>query len=207
MRRAFTLFEMLLVLSILVVALSVAVPTYEGMITSRRIFNSIENVRLELQRARLEAIKTGQAQAFRCQVGQSQFTIQPWLKASDSIEASAGATIITELGQAIDTASTSSGVVSNMADPTAGQKLLEEGVLFASADILNDMRSLSEQSTSDSMQTAMSGWSQPILFYPDGSTTTAHIVVQDARGRRMAVQLRGLTGEAKVIEVASAVGG
>ncbi len=207
MRRAFTLFEMLLVLSILVVALSIAVPTYEAMITSRRIFNSVENVRLELQRARLEAIKTGQAQAFRCQVGQSQFTVQPWLKASDSVEASAGATIITELGQAIDTASTSSGVVSNMADPTAGQKLLEEGILFASADILNDMRSLSEQSTSDSMQSAMSGWSQPILFYPDGSATTAHIVIQNARGRRMAVQLRGLTGEAKVVEVASAVGG
>lgn len=207
MRRAFTLFEMLLVLSILVVTLSVAVPTYEGMVTSRRIFNSVENVRLELQRARLEAIKTGQAQAFRCQVGQSQFTLQPWLKASDSVEASAGATIITELGQAVDTSSTSSGVASNMADPTAGQKLLEEGVVFASADILNDMRSLSEQSTSDSMQAGMAGWSQPILFYPDGSTTTAHIVVQDTRGRRMAVQLRGLTGEAKVIEVASAVGG
>jgi prepilin-type N-terminal cleavage/methylation domain-containing protein len=207
MRRAFTLFEMLLVLSILVVALSIAVPTYESVITSRRIFNSVENVRLELQRARLEAIKTGQAQAFRCQVGQSQFTIQPWLKASDSVEASAGATIITELGQTIDTASTTSGVATSMADSTTGQKQLEEGIIFASADILNDMRSLSEQTTTDSMQTAMAGVSQPILFYPDGSTTTAHIVVQDARGRRMAVQLRGLTGEAKVIEVASATGG
>jgi len=207
MRRAFTLFELLLVLSILVVALSIAVPTYDGMITSRRIFNSVETVRLGLQRARLEAIKSGQAQAFRCQIGQAQFTVQPWLKASDSVEAGAGATIISDLGQAIDTESTSSGVVSSVADTTAGQKVLEEGVLFAAADILNDMRSQSEQTISDSIQTGTTGWSQPILFYPDGSTTTAHIVIQDARGRRMAVQLRGLTGEAKIIEVAPAAGG
>ena len=131
--------------------------------------------------------------------------VQPWLKASDSVEASAGATVVTQLGQTVETDDTS-GLMSGVADATAGQKMLEAGVLFASADILNDMRSLSEQTVSDSMQSGASGWSQPILFYPDGSTTTAHLVIQDARGRRMAVQLRGLTGEAKIVEVASAGG-
>jgi hypothetical protein len=181
-------------------------PTYEGMVSSRRIFNAAESVRLELQKARLEAIKTGQAQAFRCQVGQAQFTIQPWMRTIDSVEASAGATSVTELGQAIDTESTSTGVVADVADMTTGQKMLEEDVVFAAADILNDMRALSEQSLTGTMQASTSGWSQPILFYPDGSTTTAHVIIQDVRGRRMAVQLRGLTGEAKVIEVAPAGG-
>ena len=113
---------------------------------------------------------------------------------------------MTELGQAIDTESTAQGVALEAADMTAGQKTLEEDVIFASAEILNDMRALSEQSLGDSMQAGATGWSQPILFYPDGSTTTAHVVIQDVRGRRMAIQLRGLTGEAKVIEVASAGG-
>lgn len=206
MRRAFTLIELLLVLSILVVALSVAVPTYESMVTARKIFSAAENVRLELQKARLEAIKTGQAQAFRCQIGQTQFSVQPWLKASDSVEASEGATIVTELGQAFDTESTSSGVASESVDPTMGQKAIEEGVVFATADILNDMRAMSEQTVADSLQSSVSGWSQPILFYPDGSTTTAHVVIQDVRGRQMAVQIRGLTGEVKILEVASAGG-
>ena len=133
--------------------------------------------------------------------------VQPWMRASDSVEASAGATIVTELGQAIDTESTAQGVSTSVADVTVGQKSLEEDIVFASADIMNDMRALSEQSLGDSMQAGAIGWSQPILFYPDGSTTTAHVVVQDVRGRRKAVQLRGLTGEAKIIEVASAVGG
>ncbi len=206
MRRAFTLIELILVLSIMVVAFSIALPTYEGMVSSRKIFNAVETVRLEIQRARLEAIKTGQAQVFRCQIGQTQFMVQPWMRASDSVEASAGATIVTELGQAIETESTSQGVVAGTADATVGQKALEEGIVFATADVLNDMRSLSEQSLGDSMQAGALGWSQPILFYPDGSTTTAHVVIQDVRGRRMAVQLRGLTGEAKIIEVASAGG-
>ncbi len=206
MRRAFTLIELILVLSIMVVAFSIALPTYEGMVSSRKIFNASETIRLELQRARLEAIKTGQAQVFRCQVGQAQFVLQPWMRAADSVEASAGATIVTELGQAIDTESTAQGVALEAADMTAGQKSLEEDIVFASADILNDMRALSEQSLGDTMQASATGWSQPILFYPDGSTTTAHIVVQDIRGRRMAVQLRGLTGEAKILEVASAGG-
>jgi prepilin-type N-terminal cleavage/methylation domain-containing protein len=207
MRRAFTLIELILVLSILVVAFSIALPTYEGMISSRKIFNAVETVRLELQRARLEAIKTGQSQVFRCQIGQTYFIVQPWMRASDSVEASAGATIVTDLGQAIETESTAQGVSTSVADVTVGQKSLEEDIVFASADIMNDMRALSEQSLGDSMQAAAIGWSHPILFYPDGSTTTAHVVVQDVRGRRKAVQLRGLTGEAKIIEVASAVGG
>jgi prepilin-type N-terminal cleavage/methylation domain-containing protein len=206
MRRAFTLIEMILVLSIMVVAFSIALPTYDGMVSSRKIFNAAETVRLELQRTRLEAIKTGQAQVFRCQIGQTQFIVQPWMRASDSVEASAGATIVTDLGQAIETESTAQGVVSEAADVTAGQKSLEEDVMFASADIVNDMRALSEQSLGDTMQASATGWSQPILFYPDGSSTTAHVVVQDIRGRRMAIQLRGLTGEAKIIEVASAGG-
>ena len=206
MRRAFTLIELILVLSILVVALSVAMPTYDGMISSRKIFNGVETVRLELQKSRLEAIRTGQAQVFRCQIGQTQFVIQPWMRASDSVEASAGATIVTDRGQTIATESTSSGVVAGAADMTAGQKMLEEGIIFASADVLNDMRSQSEQSSAGTTDDGVAGWSQPILFYPDGSTTTAQVVIQDVRGRRMAVQLRGLTGEAKIIEVASAGG-
>ncbi|MFN9941949.1 MAG: hypothetical protein ACK56I_20985, partial [bacterium] len=58
----------------------------------------------------------------------------------------------------------------------------------------------------DSMVASATGWSSPVLLYPDGSTTTAHLVLQDTRGRRFAVQLRGLTGEASVIELASAGG-
>ena len=45
------------------------------------------------------------------------------------------------------------------------------------------------------------GWSRPVLFYPDGSTSTAAIVLQHPAVGRLRVNLRGITGEAKVCEV------
>ncbi len=205
-RRGFTLLELLLVLSIIVVAVSVAAPAYEGLITGRRIFQAVDKVQLELQKARLEAVKTGQAQVFKCQVGTSEYIVQPWLKAGDEVDASVGATIVTQYGQTLETSSAGGQVVASNADPTAGRKLLEEGIVFADAQIVADMRAMSEQTMTDGIVAAATGWSSPILFYPDGTTTMAHIVLQDAQGRRFAVQLRNLTGEAKVIQMPSAGG-
>jgi prepilin-type N-terminal cleavage/methylation domain-containing protein len=206
-RRGFTLIEMLLVLSILVVAAAFAVPTYDGMITSRRIFHAVDKLQLELQKTRVEAIRTGQAQIFRCHLGTSEYVVQPWLKASDEVEASVGATVVTQLGQALETEAVGNMVGSSMPDPTEGQKLLEEGIVFADAQMQNDTRLMSEQTMTDTMVAAATGWSQPILFYPDGSASTAHLVIQNPQGRRFAIQIRGLIGEAKVVEMPSVVGG
>ncbi len=93
-----------------------------------------------------------------------------------------------------------------MADPSQGQKVLEEGVVFASADILNDLRATSEQSLGDSMAASAGDGRHPLFFYPDGSSTTLHLVLQDPKGRRMAIQLRGITGEARIVELPSAGG-
>ncbi|MFM7517210.1 MAG: hypothetical protein ACKO3V_09715, partial [Pirellula sp.] len=50
--------------------------------------------------------------------------------------------------------------------------------------------------------TAVSGGiSSPLLIYPDGSSTTAQIVLADSRGRRMALQLRGVTGKSASIRL------
>jgi prepilin-type N-terminal cleavage/methylation domain-containing protein len=204
--RAFTLVELLLVLSIIVVAASVAVPTYEGLISGRRIFNAVDSIQLELQRTRLEAIRTGQAQMFRCRVGSGEYVVQPWLQSSDDVEGSVGATFVTQFGQTLETEAVGGMVGASLPDPTEGQKTLDEGIVFADAQIQSDMRAMSQMSTTEVTAAAISGWSPPILFYPDGTTSTVHLVVQNEAGRRFAVQIRGLTGEAKVVAMAS-IGG
>ena len=206
-RDAFTLIELLLVLSIMVVALAVVAPNLEGMLTSRAVHNGVEAVRVELLKARIEAIRTGQIQAFQCQVGSKEFAVQPWLSVNDQTEASAGATVVTQTGQTVETSAASGGLTSSMADTSAGQKTLEGNVVFADLQVASDRRSLAVQSDSNPSALAVSGASQSILLYPDGSSSTAHIVVQDARGRRMAVQLRGLTGQVNIVEMPSVVGG
>ncbi|MCY2976407.1 MAG: type II secretion system protein [Planctomycetota bacterium] len=206
-RPAFTLIELLLVLSILVAALAVVAPNIEGMLTARAVQTGVEAVRVELQKARIEAIRTGQIQAFRCQVGSKEYAVESWLSASDETEASVGATIISQTGQALETSAGATGVSASIDDTPVGQKSLDGNVVFADLQIASDRRSIAEQTGSDPLALAASGAPQAILLYPDGSSSTAHIVVQDARGRRMAVQLRGLTGQVEVIEMPSVAPG
>ena len=45
------------------------------------------------------------------------------------------------------------------------------------------------------------GWSRPVLFYPDGSTSTALISLAHPTMGRVVVKIRGITGDASVSEV------
>ena len=44
-------------------------------------------------------------------------------------------------------------------------------------------------------------WSSPIFFYPDGSTTTAAMLLKNESGRCIEVRLRGLTGTTTVTDI------
>lgn len=44
-------------------------------------------------------------------------------------------------------------------------------------------------------------WSAPIFFFPDGSTSTAAVLLQNDNNRCVEVRLRGLTGGTSVMEV------
>ena len=58
-RSGVTLIEIMLVLAILVAIAGIVVPTFDGMIGSRRIVNSSENLANELAEARVTAMRTG----------------------------------------------------------------------------------------------------------------------------------------------------
>jgi hypothetical protein len=85
-------------------------------------------------------------------------------------------------------------------DPGAEETFdLPEGVRFESIGVTSVARSMEieQQTASDTA----SGWSQPILFYPDGSTSTAAVVVVSEGIGRVVVRMRGITGDATVSEV------
>jgi hypothetical protein len=50
-------------------------------------------------------------------------------------------------------------------------------------------------------QTALTQWSQPLLFYPDGTSSQAKVTVANERGQAVQVTLRKLTGLATVSEL------
>ena len=200
----FTLLEMLLVLAIIATVGALAAPSFESMISSRKIKHNTETLALELAEARLEAIRTGQAQVFTAVVGGTNFSIEPWLDGYDQVNASAGATIQNSAsGEWIQTDSSGESYAS-MASEEMSQSL-DSGVQFYQVDNLLDSRNAAATETqsgagpggnalASSAGSGLSGESNPILFYPDGSSTTAKIQLIDDRGRRMIIEIRGVTG-------------
>ena len=195
----FTLLEVLLVVAILLVMMAVAVPTYDALIVGRRIDNSADAIQLSLQRTRVKAIHTGQSQVFRFNIGASDYTVQPWLTGADANDAGPGATIMTQTGMAVET-DDRTGAMTDVATGDESDQTLEEGVLFASVQTQSDSRNLLAQQQAG-MAMAVSTWSAPIVFYPDGSSTTAEIILQNPKGSRRSIQLRGLTGRSEVKDI------
>ena len=172
------------------------------MVTSRKLTESIQQLLNELKAARVTAMRTGQAQVMRATLQTRDYSITPWLGGTESQDASAGATVMGTDGQVVATEKGVSGGVSTSAvDASSGLKQLSSGVQFSAIETLVDSRNALElQNSGEVVPTAgaavtTDGLSSPLLVYPDGSTTTAQIVLVDQRGRRMAIQIRGVTGQ------------
>lgn len=200
-RRGFTLLELLLVLSILAVLAGLAIPTFDSMISSRRILQAVDKLQNELLEARVEAMKTGQAQVFRATIHGNSYSITPWLSGDEDRDASAGATVMTA-GGVVDTERTEAGGVAASSVESDSAKTLDSDVMFLSIDTLVDSRNALEIQKSGEIapmpgtpaMSASGALSSPLLLYPDGTSTTAQIILADIYGRRMAIQLRGVTG-------------
>ncbi|MEI8214197.1 MAG: prepilin-type N-terminal cleavage/methylation domain-containing protein [Planctomycetota bacterium] len=208
-RRGFSLFELILVLIILVTLAGFAIPTLDAMVTSRRLTQSAERLQNELLEARIEAMKTGQAQVFRATIHGNGYTISPWLSGREDSDASAGATIMST-GGAVKTERTRSGSVASTAASTdASSKTLDTDVLFLGIETLVDARNAMEIQKSGEMvpgagtSNASGSASSPLLLYPDGSSTTGQIILADKRGRRMAILIRGITGRSTSVRLSS----
>ena len=210
-RSAVTLFELLLVLAIMVAVAGIAIPTFDSMIGSRRLGDSIEKLKNAIMAGRVTAMRTGQAQVMRMTLQGKEYSIAPWLGGNEAQDASAGATLM-QSGQAMKTqAVVGGGSVSTLADTSGGGKQLSEGVVFTAVETLVDSRNAlaiqqaggTVPTTGGSSQGDGSGLSSPLLLYPDGSCTTAQIILADGKGRRMAIQIRGVTGQLKSMRLVS----
>jgi len=194
-RTGFTLLELLLVLAIMVVAVGLAIPSYNSLVEGRRLQASAEQLQVAINRARVKALRSGQTQMLRLDLGGGQYAIEPWLSQEDATEAGPGA-VVQLGGQAVST-SPLTGQLGQMADPQAGQAELEQGIVVAAVQTQLDSRDLASAEQGMGLSGAL-GWSDPIMLYADGSSTTVQIILQDSAGRRFAVRLRGVTGQASI---------
>ena len=208
--RAVTLMELLLVLVLLVIAGSLAIPAITGAFSGVRLRRAGDVVIARWAEARAQAIETGVPYQFRFTPETGKYRLEPL----SSVEQPPGAPLSQTSGGAAGPRRTATTLdettTSNEPETSANQKsldesptiqsLLPEPILFVAGQTAVDDALRGERRV-DALQTPASTWSTPILFFPDGSASTATIVLQNDVPQYLRVTLRGLTGVARASAV------
>ena len=211
---AFTLFELLIVLAVVVILSAVAYPTIRSIVGSEYLTSGGDQVRIHFAQARNQAIRSGQTLSLRYEIAGKRYLIEPWTTGDEFLEA--GMTSDTQpqvnlMGMgAVEAEPNPNHVIEKL----VGQvHTLPEDITFAGSvqsfdarqSILGDA-SYNELTEVAGLQSATDGiagtWSDPILFYPDGSTTQAEVrLANDSKQAFVMVRIRGLTGVTYVSNV------
>ena len=176
--RAFTLFELIIVLAIIVAVTAIAAPSMMDRVRSGRVQEAAEDVREVLAACRTYAIETGVDYHFRYELG-GHFCVA--IPAEQNVS----------VGNSTDTND-------DTADFTYRSGELPESIfLRSSQDDTSGGETLKAQVFGDLENTselASKTWSMPILFRFDGSSEDKTFRVMDEQQRSCDVTVRGLTG-------------
>ena len=184
--RGLSLLEILLVLALLVIIGAVAAPAIARFAKTQQLRDSANLIRGEWARARVQAMKSGRIHVFRYEQEGSQYVVDFWMAADDELEAGDDSEIAqAAAGTPWDAESLPDGVqflLGQNADEATGQQI--------EADL-----------ATHSNATDAGVWSAPVLFYSDGTTSSADVVLANDRGQAIRISLRGLTGIGTVSDV------
>jgi prepilin-type N-terminal cleavage/methylation domain-containing protein len=195
-RPAFTLLELLLTMTIIAALSAVAIPHAGLLLGDRRLVRAGDLLRVEMTRLRVDAMRQGRVLMLEGLIEGSSIRTKPFYSISDATEA---------LDQTGSQAGLMTGAQQGVAvpieiDESAGTTTeLPEDVIVKSVNVASAVRAAEiEQATVNDQS---EGWSRPVLFYPDGSTSTAMIVLSAESIGRVVVKLRGITGDVEVSDV------
>ncbi len=172
--RGFTLLEVLLALAVIVALAGLAWPVLDGAFANQRLRNGADRLRSAWGQARVRAMESGENQVFHYQSGSGQFSIHALCSVESQTDAS-------------PTAGASGGLTGT----------LPEGVTFLASQTRYDTRTALAGGSDPSGR----GDALPIVFFPDGTTSTAEIALGGRGNRCLKVSLRGLTAVALVSNI------
>lgn len=207
-RGGFTLLELLLVLAIIAMMGAIAAPRITDMFERQKLRGAANDLRLVWDEARITAMRTGQTQVFNCVPETGSYTVKPLLLQSDATDVGQGATVMLSGGVTGET--TSNGLLTAADLTLADSKSLAESITFVSCLVVGNMRAIAtaqESQTTGTGEVNTQNIGQAVIFYPDGSASTAEVRIQNERGDVRAVQVRGLTGVSRVVEISNVPSG
>ncbi len=171
LRNGLTLLELIMVLMILVIIASISVPFTYRSFSGQRASKAADLVRSELNRARVQAMKTGEIHGFFYYPETQNFKVAPFNE---------------EMVGILDQNRRDRNDVNYR---EFGGERLPKGVLFAVGEAEADSRSAAAEA-----ENAAPSNVRPVLFYPDGSSQNARLYVRSDRDDFIEIRLRGMTG-------------
>lgn len=208
----FTLIEVVLVLSLLVVIFAVSVPYLGSSFSRANLSGAADLVRGALTRSRVTAMQSGEAQVFRCEPKGERYQIIA-LKELES-QNNSGSFGDSNTSKTSDDREKSNDEKSSdrssdsSSDNSSGDENSPSDILrLESSRLPSNVKFADVDVTSSNMVAALYGtssddnWSDPIVFNPDGTSADASILLQNDREQTIRITLRGLTGVAKAGEI------
>ena len=194
-RRAFTLLELLLAMAVLAALAAVVIPQFGFLLGDRRLVRGAEQVGVKMADLRLEAMTSGRVMMMEAMLEENSVRIRPYFSLADSTEAldqtGSQSALLNGADQAI-------GIVIDQDEEATESLDLPEGIIVKSVAVVSAARAYEIEQATQGDQA--SGWSQPVLFYPDGTTSTAAVVLALPTNGQIIVKLRGITGDVRIGE-------
>ena len=178
----YTLMELLLAMGVLIAVAGIAWPVMLGQFNRYLLRNEVEKVRAKLAGTRIRAIDSGLIYQFLYEPGGRNFIIVPF----EGIETESEQVDAGEGSLYRFSGSLSENVMFETPDDVTmtPDELPDLGVI--SDDFLSGL--------SRSLELSSVSWSQPILFYPDGTAVSAAFNVVDENKQFVRISVRELTG-------------
>lgn len=180
-------------MSLLVVLASLTWPAMSRPLAVQRLRKAADQVRADWTRARVKAMSSGRTYVFQYSPDADRYSIQP-VAAGDmaSEDASLGGGEL--------------GIPAGQGTGTVNERALPEGITFyGDLDDQQDSSTLADALPGlDAAGGAILAGDSPtseVRFLPDGTTSTARVVLKNEYGRSIELSLRGLTGVVTVGEV------
>lgn len=188
-RRAFTLIEVLLVLALLVVLGALAWPMLTRPFATQRLRSAADTVRTEWAAARLEAIKTGRVYVFRYSLDTGEFSVESQVPPEEMV------------GEGMIEDPENPGLAIDPLELAPKISCLPEGIVFVGGETGLDQRADTVATDVAPTEDRLAIWAEPLLFFPDGTATSAVVMLENQHGAQIELSLRGATGIASVSSV------
>ena len=194
-QAGFTLLELLLVIALLAVMTSIALPQIASLLGDRRLVRAANVVSEEMMRLRIRAMREGKTYLMEGVLEEGTVNIRPITSLVDAVES------YEETGsqQALLTGATQGTMIALEFDPE-DEKVVElpDDVSVSDVAVVSSARAFQVE---QQMLTAQSGMGRPIFFYPDGTTSTAAMVLKHSTDGQITIKMRGITGDVTIGEV------